>query len=209
MFDFVKPDASVPYIQILIKHMILPVTALVLSLLFQLVYAWRTFFIIYSEEDYVELARAKGLKDNLLEKQYILKPALPYIITSFATSLIAFWQLTIALEAVFQWPGVGLLYINVLPHYWHDQVEIGDLMIVVQIVVIFAYLLGILVFLLDLAYVIVDPRIHLVSASNIAQTSSIRRQSLVLGVIAEIPSFHPVRINSVSIRKCGKETRGS
>ncbi|HXD10597.1 MAG TPA: ABC transporter permease, partial [Anaerolineales bacterium] len=110
MFDFVKPDDPISYMQVLLKHMILPVVALVLSLLFQLVYAWRTFFIIYSEEDYVELARAKGLKDNILEKQYILKPALPYIITSFATSLIAFWQLTIALEVVFQWPGVGLLY---------------------------------------------------------------------------------------------------
>src|SRR6185436_15199198 len=79
MFDFVKPDDPISYMQVLLKHMILPVVALVLSLLFQLVYAWRTFFIIYSEEDYVELARAKGLKDNILEKQYILKPALPYI----------------------------------------------------------------------------------------------------------------------------------
>jgi peptide/nickel transport system permease protein len=43
-------------------------------------------------------------------------------------------------------------------------------MIVVQIVVTFAYVLGILVFLLDLVYVIVDPRIHLIPASNTAQT---------------------------------------
>ncbi len=172
MFDFHKPDDPIQYILILLKHMILPISALVLSLLFQLVYAWRTFFIIYSEEDYVELARAKGLKDGILEKQYILRPALPYIITSFATSLIAFWQLTVALEAVFQWPGVGLLYIKTLPNYWHEQIEIGDLMIVIQIVVIFAYLLGILAFLLDIVYVVVDPRIHLLPASHIAQTNA-------------------------------------
>jgi hypothetical protein len=149
MFDFHKPEEPVEYILTLLKHMILPVSALVLSLLFQLVFIWRTFFIIYSEEDYVDLARAKGLSNSTLEKQYILKPALPYIITSFATSLIAFWQLTVALEAVFQWPGIGLLYIKSLPNYWKESVEIGDLMIVIQIVVIFAYLLGLLVFLLD------------------------------------------------------------
>jgi peptide/nickel transport system permease protein len=169
MFDFVKPAEPFRYAFELIRHMALPVSALVLSLLFQLVYTWRTFLIIYSEEDYVDLARAKGLETRLLEKQYILRPALPYVITSFATSLIGFWQLTVALEKIFHWPGIGTLYIESLPNYWGENVKYGDLMIVIQIVVIFSYLLGILAFILDLAYVIVDPRIHLVPASNTAQ----------------------------------------
>lgn len=76
-----------------------------------MIYTWRTFLVLYSEEDYVDLARAKGLETRLLEKQYILRPALPYIITSFTTSLILFWQLMVVLERVFQWPGIGLLYI--------------------------------------------------------------------------------------------------
>ena len=172
MFDFYRPEKPVEYIWTLFKHMLLPITALVLSLLFQLVYTWRTFFILYSEEDYVELARAKGLENKLLERQHILRPALPYIITSFATSLIAFWQLTVALEAVFQWPGVGLLYIETLPNYWGETMEVGDLMIVIQLVVTFAYLLGILVFLLDIFYVIVDPRIHLLAPGNVAQMNA-------------------------------------
>jgi peptide/nickel transport system permease protein len=160
---FFKPRTPIENILIVSKHMVLPVIALVLSLLFQLVYAWRTFFIIYSEEDYVELARAKGLDHKVLERQYILRPALPYIITSFTTSLIGFWQLTVALESIFQWPGIGLLYIEALPNYWGERIAIGDLMIVIQIVVIFAYLLGILVFILDVVYVLIDPRIHLIS----------------------------------------------
>lgn len=172
MFDFYRPDEPIPYILALLKHMVLPVSALLLSLLFQLVYTWRTFFIIYSEEDYVDLARAKGLNTKVLEKQYILRPALPYIITSFATSLIGFWQLTVALERIFQWPGIGLLYIDVLPNYWKESMEVGDLMIVVQIVVIFSYVLGILAFTLDLAYVIVDPRIHLIPSSHMTQSQA-------------------------------------
>ncbi|HXQ33881.1 MAG TPA: ABC transporter permease, partial [Anaerolineales bacterium] len=122
---FFKPRTPIENILMVSKHMVLPVIALVLSLLFQLVYAWRTFFIIYSEEDYVELARAKGLDHKILERQYILRPALPYIITSFTTSLIGFWQLTVALESIFQWPGIGLLYIEALPNYWGEQISIG------------------------------------------------------------------------------------
>jgi peptide/nickel transport system permease protein len=171
MFDFRKPTEPIPYLATLIRHMILPVAALVLSLLFQVIYTWRTFLIIYSEEDYVDLARAKGLETRLLEKQYILRPALPYILTSFTTSLIFFWQLAVVVEKIFQWPGIGLLYIQALPNYWGERVSYGDLMIVVQIVVTFAYMLGILVFLMDIAYVVVDPRIHLVPAGSTAQKS--------------------------------------
>jgi peptide/nickel transport system permease protein len=170
MFEFHRSENPLLSAFEVARHMVLPVIAIVLSLLFQIIYTWRTFFIIYSEEDYVELAHAKGLPHKMLEKQYILKPALPYVITSMATTLIGFWQLTIALEKIFQWPGIGWLYIDALPNYWGEVRRIGDLMIVIQIVVTFAYVLGILVFILDLIYVIVDPRIHLIPASSMAQT---------------------------------------
>jgi peptide/nickel transport system permease protein len=171
MFDFHRPEDPIEYARVLARHMILPVSAIVLSLLFQVVYTWRTFFMIYAEEDYVELARAKGLPSKVLERQYILRPALPYIITSFATTLIGFWQLSMALEAIFQWPGLGWLYIKeALPNFWGESMEPGELIIVVGIVVIFAYLLGCVVFILDLAYVMIDPRIHLLPANNAMPT---------------------------------------
>jgi peptide/nickel transport system permease protein len=167
MFTYPVPKDPIEYIVNLSRHLILPVTAIVLSLLFQMVYAWRTFFIIYSEEDYVELAQAKGLPPRLLNRQYILRPALPYIITSFATSLIGFWQLSMALEVIFHWPGIGWLYIKeALPNFWGESMEPGELIIAVAIVVIFAYLLGLVAILLDLFYVIVDPRIRLQPAKN-------------------------------------------
>ena len=84
MFDKLPPEHPIGYIPIVARHMVLPVTAVVLSLLFQLVTAWRTFFVIYSEEDYVDLAKAKGLSNRLLTRKYILRPTLPYIITSFS-----------------------------------------------------------------------------------------------------------------------------
>ncbi len=44
-----------------IKHLILPAAALFISQFFLSIYNWRTFFLIYSSEDYVEMAKAKGL----------------------------------------------------------------------------------------------------------------------------------------------------
>ncbi len=171
MFDFNTPTNPVDYAWTLIKHMILPVSAIVLSLLFQMVYAWRTFFIIYGSEDYVDLAYAKGLPSKQLERQYILRPALPYVLTSFATSLVSFWQLNMALEVIFQWPGLGWLYIKeALPSFWGESMEPGELIIVVGVVVIFAYILGAVVFILDFTYVLIDPRIHLLSQSDAAQS---------------------------------------
>ena len=210
MHDFFIPKEPGQYILSLARHMALPVSALVLSLLFQLVFTWRTFFIIYSEEDYVELARAKGLKNTVLEKKYILRPVLPYIITSFATSLIGFWQLTVVLEKTFQWPGLGLLYIESLPNYWGESIRIGDLTVVIQIVVIFAYLLGMLVFILDIVYVIIDPRIHLRSAPQPTQMMVHARRGSQVRVLEQPPVLRktvkgPVRRRRFSISSFVRE----
>lgn len=170
MLDTLPPETALGYVPIVLRHMVLPVLAIVISLLFQLVYTWRTYFVIYAEEDYVDLAIAKGLPVNILQKKYILRPTLPYIITSFALVLVGFWQMTMALEVVFQWPGIGWLYVKQgLPNYWGESMYPGELLIAIGIVVIFAYLLGMVVFILDLVYVLIDPRVHLLSSENTVQ----------------------------------------
>lgn len=162
MFDNAPPpETTTAYLAMVLRHMILPVAAIVISLLFQLVYTWRTFFVIYSEEDYVELAKAKGLPARILQKKYILRPSLPFIITSFTLVLVGFWQMTMALEVVFDWPGLGWLYVEkALPNYWGTSMYPGEVLIAIGIVVIFAYLLGMVVFLFDIVYVLIDPRVH-------------------------------------------------
>jgi peptide/nickel transport system permease protein len=171
MFDNAPPPSSrVDYLLVVGKHMILPVTAILLSLLFQLVFTWRTFLVIYSEEDYVDLAKAKGLPTRILQKNYILRPALPFIITSFTLVLVGFWQMTMALEVVFKWPGIGWLYVDkALPNFWGLSMYPGELLVAIGIVVIFAYLLGTVVFLLDIIYVFIDPRVHITSSDKMIQ----------------------------------------
>jgi len=161
IFDKIPPENTIGYVPIVFKHMILPVLSILISIFFQLVYTWRTYFVINSEEDYVELGKAMGLPARKLQKKYILKPSLTFTITSFSLMLVSFWQMTMALEAVFNWPGIGWLYITyALPNFWGDSMYPGELLIALTLVVIFAYLLGMVVFLLDIVYVIVDPRIR-------------------------------------------------
>jgi peptide/nickel transport system permease protein len=65
MVDSPPPDSKFDYTLSVLKHLILPGSALVISALFLSIYNWRTFFLIYSSEDYVEMARAKGLHPQI------------------------------------------------------------------------------------------------------------------------------------------------
>jgi peptide/nickel transport system permease protein len=147
------PDSKLMYALSLLEHMILPVTAITLSQIFLSAFTWRTFFLIYSSEDYVDMAKAKGLTSRNIERSYILRPTLPTIITSFALLVIAMWTGAPIFETVFLWPGLGRALFTAVGLY--------DTPVIVGSTVIFAYLLVITVFLLDIAYALVDPRVKI------------------------------------------------
>ncbi len=157
MVDAPPPDTTIGYGLNLLKHMILPVSAWIVSSIFLNIYNWRTFFLIYSSEDYVEMAKMKGVTDRELERKYILRPTLPNIITVFAFVLIGLWGGAIITETVFNWPGLGRAY--------YRAVGLYDTPVVVGITVIYAYLYACTFFFLDFIYALVDPRVK-VGGSN-------------------------------------------
>ncbi|MFO7858317.1 MAG: ABC transporter permease [Ectothiorhodospiraceae bacterium] len=146
------PEGGWAYAGSVLQHLLLPVAAMFLSQIFISIYSWRTFFLIHSSEDYVEMARAKGLPDRLIERRYILRPTLSPIVTSFALMLINLWSGAIILEQVFNWPGLGTLLFQAIGH--------RDTPVIIGSVVIFAYLLALTVFLLDILYAVLDPRVR-------------------------------------------------
>jgi len=153
MLDAPPPETTLGYALSVLKHMVLPLIAWMLGTLAIAVYARRTFFLIHSSEDYVELAKAKGLRSNTIERRYILRPTLPTIITQFALTLVFAWQGAIITETVFQWPGLGRLL-------W-QAIGLFEVPVIIGSVVIFAYLLALSVFLLDILYAMIDPRVKL------------------------------------------------
>ena len=179
-FDAWPSGFKLSYMFIIFKHMAVPFLAIVLSGLFQAIYSWRTFFLIYSNEDYVEVAKAKGVPAGRLNRRYILKPLLPSIITSFALLFVTLWQEVIALEYVFNVDGIGsvfLLNLRSMP---------PDTRLIVAIVVTFAYLLAITVFVLDLIYAFVDPRVKI---GGMLATSPQSRTINSTGFIARLKQF--------------------
>jgi peptide/nickel transport system permease protein len=146
------PENDFEYAVSLMQHMALPVVAILLSSVFLTTYNWRTFFLIYASEDYVEMAKAKGLPDRMIERRYVMRPTLPNIVTSFALLLIALWTGAIILETVFNWPGIGQLYFR--------AIGVFDTPVILANTVLYAYLLAFTVFLLDFIYALVDPRVR-------------------------------------------------
>jgi peptide/nickel transport system permease protein len=151
MTDSPPPANPVDYALNVLKHLILPASALIISSLFLSTYNWRTFFLIYSSEDYVEMAKAKGLPARDIERRYILRPTLPTIITNFALLLISTVSGAIITETVFLWPGLGRTL--------YRAIGLFDTPVIVGTTIIYAYLLAITVFLLDFIYALVDPRV--------------------------------------------------
>ena len=151
LMDAPPPTNPIDLALNVIKHLILPASALFISQFFLSIYNWRTFFLIYSSEDYVEMAKAKGLPPRDIERQYILRPTLPTIITQFALLLIGVWQGAIVTETVFEWPGLGRTF--------YQAIGLFDTPVIVGLTIIYAYLLAITVFVLDFVYALVDPRV--------------------------------------------------
>ncbi len=153
LVDAPPPQDPLNYAISVLKHMVLPVLSWLISYLFIQIYVKRTFFLMFSQEDYVEMAKAKGLASNMIERRYILKPTLPPIITDFALTLIGSWMGAIVTEKVFMWPGIGTLF--------YQAATMFDSPVIIGEVVIYAYLLAVTVFILDIIYAIVDPRIRM------------------------------------------------
>jgi peptide/nickel transport system permease protein len=153
MVDSPPPANRFDYALSLMKHLTLPVLSLVLSSFFLSIYNYRTFFLIYSSEDYVEMAKAKGLPMRDVEQRYILRPTLPNIITNFALLIITLWTGATITETVFLWPGLGRTL--------YQAVGLYDIPIIVGSTIIYAYMLALTVFMLDFIYALVDPRVKI------------------------------------------------
>jgi len=158
LVDSPPPVNKLAYGLNILKHLILPGMSVIVSSIFLSIYNWRTFFLIYSSEDYVEMAKAKGLLPRDIERRYILRPTLPTIITNFALLVITLWTGFTITETVFLWPGLGITIFRAIGFY--------DTPVIVGSTIIYAYLLALTVFLLDFVYALVDPRVKVGSGNS-------------------------------------------
>lgn len=150
--DVPPPPELGAYILSVLHHMSLPLITVVFSSFGFWAYITRNLVLQIMEEDFVTAARAKGLPEKTVLHRYVLRAASPPIVTSMALALIASWTGAIITETVFQWPGLGLLYFQ--------AISVLDATVVIGLTVMYAVLLVITVFILDLVYSYLDPRIR-------------------------------------------------
>jgi len=140
----------------LVHHMILPVAAIAVATFGVWAYTTRNLCLQVLSEDYVEAARARGLPNRILMRRYVLRAAAPALLTALTFSVVGALQASIILELWFNWPGIGrLMYDAIGPQC---ELPCVDVPVVMGVIVTFAYLVAITVFVLDFVYLLFDPR---------------------------------------------------
>ena len=141
-----------------IKALILP--SITLSL-FQMTYVIRLVraeMMEILQTDYIKFAKARGIKKNVINYKHALKNGLIPVITITGINIGTLIAFSIITETVFQWPGMGSLFINAV--YFVDIPIMSAYMIMV------AFIFVMINFVVDIAYYFIDPRIRLKEESN-------------------------------------------
>jgi peptide/nickel transport system permease protein len=103
--------------------------------------------------DYIKFARARGLSNRAINFGHALKNTLVPVITITGLQLGAIIAFAIVTETVFQWPGMGLLFIQ--------SVQYADIPVMAAYLMLIALLFVVINLVVDLLYYAVDPRLRI------------------------------------------------
>jgi len=102
--------------------------------------------------DYIKFARARGLKTRAIHFGHALKNTLVPVITIAGLQLGSIIAFAIITETVFQWPGMGLLFLK--------AVQQIDIPIMAAYLILISFLFVSINLIVDLLYALVDPRLR-------------------------------------------------
>jgi peptide/nickel transport system permease protein len=133
-----------------LRHLVLPAT--VLGLFFAVVWGryLRESLAETLDEEYITVARAKGLRESAVVLRHGVRNALAPVLTVVAMSIPVMFTGSVVVESVFAWPGMGRLFYEGLVR--HDYTR------VMGIVLVSALLVSVFNLLADCLYGILDPR---------------------------------------------------
>lgn len=134
------------------QHMVLPALTLTIAYLGEYALVMRSSLLETMREDYVLLARAKGLRDVLVRNRHAVPNALLPVVTLIAINFGFVLSGAIAVETIFSWPGLGLATFEALSG--PDLPMLQGLFLVFSAAVILFNLLA------DLLYAYLDPRVR-------------------------------------------------
>ncbi|MEM3515751.1 MAG: ABC transporter permease [Saccharolobus sp.] len=132
-------------------HMALPLITIFIVNVGGFAYIVRSLVASIMKEDFIITAKARGLPDSRILYRHVLRSASPSIATQAILALAGSLGGSLTTEVVFQWPGVGLLT--------YIAITLDDLPIILGITYVLTIVLLLGLFLGELVYGILDPRI--------------------------------------------------
>ena len=136
-----------------LKALILPSVTLSLFQMTYVIRLVRAEMMEILQTDYIKFAKARGIDEKIINYRYALKNGLIPVITITGINIGTLIAFSIITETVFQWPGMGSLFINAV--YFVDIPIMSAYMIMV------AFIFVMINFIVDIAYYFIDPRIRL------------------------------------------------
>ncbi|MCA9885117.1 MAG: ABC transporter permease [Anaerolineaceae bacterium] len=147
----VTPGLNLEFISSVIKHGTLPALSIILVSFGYWALGMRGMMITIEGEDYMHLARAKGLKSFYILYRYMVRNAILPQITAFAITLGTLVSGQILVEYIFAYKGMGTLI--------YDAIVNQDFAVIQGTSFILIVMTALAVLIIDLAYPLIDPRI--------------------------------------------------
>ncbi len=135
-----------------LKSLVLPAITLALYQLTLIMRLVRAEMLEVLRADYIKFARARGLSDRAIHFGHALKNTLVPVITITGLQLGSVIAFSIVTETVFQWPGVGSLFIN--------SVQYVDIPVMAAYLLFIALVFVVINLIVDVLYFTVDPRLR-------------------------------------------------
>lgn len=134
------------------KHLILPTITLAVFQLTLIMRLVRAEMLEVLRADYIKFARARGLPNRVVYFGHALKNTLVPVITITGLQLGGLIAFAIITESVFQWPGMGLLFIQ--------AVSFADIPVMAAYLCLIALIFVVINLVVDMLYFVVDPRLR-------------------------------------------------
>jgi len=139
-----------------LKALILPAITLGLFQMTLIMRLVRSEMMEILRSDFIKFARARGLTPRAVHFGHALKNTMIPVITITGLQLGSIIAFAIITETVFQWPGIGLMFLQ--------AVQDVDVPIMAAYLLMIAFLFVFINLIVDIPYVVVDPRIHIEKA---------------------------------------------
>jgi peptide/nickel transport system permease protein len=134
------------------KHLFLPCLTLTVAYLGEYALVMRSSLLDTMREDYLVLARAKGMRDVLVRNRHAVPNALLPVVTLIAINFGLVLSGAIAVETIFSWPGLGLAT--------YDALNGPDLPMLQGLFLVFSAAVIVCNLAADLLYAYLDPRVR-------------------------------------------------